>query len=212
MKFLEWDKLRINLINELGPMLVKTKAIQFGDFILSSGQTSPYYIDLRMIPSYPEVFDKVIFSYINALKNLSALSDLTISGIPTSGLAYASVIAYNLKKPLIYVREKNKTYGTGKMIEGVLKSESNVIIIDDLITTGGSLITTIDTVRQAGGKVDNVIVLIDRLQGGKKLLAEKGVKLNAIMNINELSDSIYNLNIIDLKQYENIKSQTKTDS
>lgn len=212
MKFLEWNKLRIHLINELGPMLVKTKALQFGDFILSSGKSSPYYIDLRVIPSYPDVFDKVIFSYINALENLGALSDLTISGIPTSGLTYASVISYNLKKPLIYVREKNKSYGTGKMIEGVLKSGSNVVVIDDLITTGGSLITTIDTVRQAGGKVDNVVVLIDRLQGGKKRLADKGVTLNVIMNINELADSIYNLKIINLKQYENIKSQAKMDS
>lgn len=209
---MEWNKLRIHLINELGPMLVKTKALQFGDFILSSGKSSPYYIDLRVIPSYPDVFDKVIFSYINALENLGVLSDLTISGIPTSGLTYASVISYNLKKPLIYVREKNKSYGTGNMIEGVLKSGSNVVVIDDLITTGGSLITTIDTVRQAGGKVDNVVVLIDRLQGGKKRLADKGVTLNVIMNINELADSIYNLKIINLKQYENIKSQAKMDS
>lgn len=203
---MNWDKTRLNFVKELGPLLVKTKAIQFGDFILSSGKSSPYYIDLRVIPSFPDVFNKVVFAYTNALENLIRTNkDWIVGGVPTSGLTYASVVAYNLKKPLIYIREKNKTYGTGKKIEGVLESDCNVVIIDDLITSGGSLITTIDTVRLGGGEVDNVVVLIDRLQGGKEKLAEIGVKLNAIMDIDELADLIYDLKIIDLKQYENLR-------
>jgi len=200
------DKTRINFVKDLGPLLIKTKAIQFGDFTLSSGKNSPYYIDLRVIPSFPDVFNKVVSLYVHTLENLiGSNKNWVICGVPTSGLTFASVVAFNLKMPLIYVREKIKTYGTGKKIEGVFKSGYNIVVLDDLITSGGSIINTIDTLRHEGGKVDNVVVLIDRLQGGKKRLAEKGVKLNSLMDINELADSIFALNIIDLKQYENLK-------
>jgi len=210
---LNWDEKRQLLVKDLGQILVVNGVVKFGTFTLSSGKISPYYIDLRLVPSFPEVFSKVIAAYENSLKVLIGLDNVdAVGGVPTSGLTYAAVVAYNLKKPLIYVRKENKTYGTEKEVEGVLKPGYKIALIDDLITTGGSLVKTIDTLRQKGVEVDNVIVLIDRLEGGANLLAEKGVKLNAITNIGELADLLHEMEIIDSEQHRHIKSQIKANS
>ena len=210
---MNWYEKRQLLVKDLGQILVGNGVVKFGTFTLSSGKISPYYIDLRLVPSFPEVFSKVIAAYENSLKVLIGLDNVdAVGGVPTSGLTYAAVVAYNLKKPLIYVRKENKTYGTEKEVEGVLKPGYKIALIDDLITTGGSLVKTIDTLRQKGVEVDNVIVLIDRLEGGANLLAEKGVKLNAITNIGELADLLHGMEIIDSEQYGHIKSQIKADS
>ena len=210
---MNWDEERQLLVKDLGQILVGNGVVKFGTFTLSSGKISPYYIDLRLVPSFPEVFGKVVTAYENSLNVLIGLDNVdAIGGVTTSGLTYAAVVAYNLKKPLVYVREENKTYGARKKVEGVLKPGCKAVIIDDIITTGGSLVKTIDTLRQKGGEVDNVIVLIDRLEGGEALLAEKGVKLNAITNIGELADLLYGLEIIDFKQHGYIKSQIKANS
>ena len=210
---MNWDEKRQLLVKDLGQILVVNGVVKFGTFTLSSGKISPYYIDLRLVPSFPEVFSKVIAAYENSLKVLIGLDNVdAVGGVPTSGLTYAAVVAYNLKKPLIYVRKENKTYGTEKEVEGVLKPGYKIALIDDLITTGGSLVKTIDTLRQKGVEVDNVIVLIDRLEGGANLLAEKGVKLNAITNIGELADLLHEMEIIDSEQHRHIKSQIKANS
>ena len=210
---MNWYEKRQLLVKDLGQILVGNGVVKFGTFTLSSGKISPYYIDLRLVPSFPEVFSKVITAYENSLKGLIGLDNVdAVGGVPTSGLTYAAVVAYNLKKPLIYVRKENKTYGTEKEVEGVLKPGYKIALIDDLITTGGSLVKTIDTLRQKGGEVDNVIVLIDRLEGGANLLAEKGIKLNAITNIGELADLLHEMEIIDSEQHRHIKSQIKANS
>ena len=210
---MNWDEKRQLLVKDLGQILVVNGVVKFGTFTLSSGKISPYYIDLRLVPSFPEVFSKVIAAYENSLKVLIGLDNVdAVGGVPTSGLTYAAVVAYNLKKPLIYVRKENKTYGTEKEVEGVLKPRYKIALIDDLITTGGSLVKTIDTLRQKGVEVDNVIVLIDRLEGGANLLAEKRVKLNAITNIGELADLLHEMEIIDSEQHRHIKSQIKANS
>ena len=210
---MNWYEKRQLLVKDLGQILVGNGVVKFGTFTLSSGKISPYYIDLRLVPSFPEVFSKVIAAYENSLKVLIGLDNVdAVGGVPTSGLTYAAVVAYNLKKPLIYVRKENKTYGTEKEVEGVLKPGYKIALIDDLITTGESLVKTIDTLRQKGVEVDNVIVLIDRLEGGANLLAEKGVKLNAITNIGELADLLHEMEIIDSEQHRHIKSQIKANS
>ncbi|MFQ6135384.1 MAG: orotate phosphoribosyltransferase [Nitrososphaerales archaeon] len=207
---MKWEEERLMLVRDLGRILVKTRAIQFGTFTLSSGKLSPYYIDLRIVPSFPDVFSKTVTAYMDAIKNLIGLDKVgAVGGVPTSGLTYATAVAYSIKKPLIYVREEKKTHGAAKKIEGVLKPGCNVVVLDDLITTGTSLIKTIDTIRSEGGEVDNVVVLIDRMEGGRERLAEKGVRLNTITDMRELADLLCDMEIIDSQQNRYIKSQIK---
>ncbi len=207
---MKWEEERMMLVRDLGRILVKMSAIQFGTFTLSSGKLSPYYIDLRIVPSFPDVFGKIVAAYIGAIKNLIGLDKVgAVGGVPTSGLTYATAVAYSMKKPLIYVREEKKTYGTAKKIEGVLQPGCNVVVLDDLITTGISLIKTIDVIRSEGGEVDQAVVLIDRMEGGREMLAEKGVRLNTITDMLELTDLLYDMEIIDSQQNRYIKSQIK---
>ncbi len=198
------------LARDLGRILIKTQALKFGTFTLSSGKLSPYYIDLRVIPSFPDVFSKTVNAYIDALKHLIGLDNVgAVGGVPTSGLTYATAVAYSTRKPLIYVREAKKTHGAEKKIEGVLKPGCKVVLLDDLITTGISLTRTIDIIRSEGGEVDNAVVLIDRMEGGKERLTAKGVRLDTITNMLELTDLLYDMDIIDSQQNRYIKSQMK---
>lgn len=207
---LKWEEERLLLVRDLGRILVKLKAIEFGTFTLSSGKLSPYYIDLRRVPSFPDVFKKTIEAYVDAVKNTIGLNNVgAVCGVPTSGLTYATAVAYSIGKPLIYVRTQEKRHGTAKKIEGVLKPGCNVLVLDDLVTTGNALIRTVDTVRSEGGVVENAVVLIDRVEGGREKLDEKGVKLTAITDMKELTDLLYEMEIITAEQKRYIQSQMR---
>ncbi len=207
---MKWEEKRLTLVRDIGRMLVKTKAIRFGTFTLSSGRLSPYYIDLRIVPSFPDVFSLAVTAYKAVIQNLIGLDKVeAIGGVPTSGLTYASAVAYSVRKPLIYVREEKKAHGTAKKVEGLLKPGSTVVMLDDLVTTGTSLIKSTDTIRSEGGEVKDAVALIDRMERGKENLAEKGVRLHTITDIRELADLLCDMGIIDAQQNRSIKSQIK---
>ncbi|MBM3898464.1 MAG: orotate phosphoribosyltransferase [Thaumarchaeota archaeon] len=193
-----WATERKEIIRNLGKILVKSGALKFGAFTLASGKLSSYYIDLRIVPSLPSLFEQVIHAYKSLIKqNIRGNGFDIIAGIPTAGLTYASALAYELSKPLIYMRKEKKEHGTGKDVEGLLPPGAKVVVIDDVITTGGSLITAIDFVRRSGGTVEKAVVLIDRLEEGKKNLAKIGVDLVSLTSITEITDFLYNMNIIE---------------
>jgi orotate phosphoribosyltransferase len=207
---LEWERNRLLLVRDLGRILVKTGAIQFGTFTLASGNLSSYYIDLRVVPSFPDVFDRTVSAFIGTIKNSIGVKKIeAIGGVPTSGHTYATAVAYSIKKPLIYVREEEKKYGTPKKIEGILKPGSKLLVLDDLITSGLSLIKTIDIIRSEGGVVTDATVLIDRMEGGRESLAKKGVRLSALTNIEELTNLLYEMDILDSEQINSIRLQMK---
>lgn len=207
---MKFEEERLQLAKELSLILVNTSAIQFGKFTLSSGKLSSYYIDLRIVPSYPNAFDLAVKAYIHIIKNRVGLSNFdAICGVPTSGLTFASAVAYDIGKPLIYVREHKKGYGTSKKIEGVLKPGYRILVLDDLITTGTALVKTIDTIRNESGVVNDAIVLIDRLEGGEDNLSNKKVRLNSVTNIEELTKTLHEMDIIASDKKKKIEAQIK---
>jgi len=207
---LKWEAERLKLVRDLGRVLVKMNALQFGTFTLTSGKLSPYYIDLRVVPSFPDVFRMAVTAYKDALVNHVGLGEVdAVGGVPTSGLTYATVVAYELGKPLIYVRERGKTHGTLRRVEGALKPGCRVLLIDDLVTTGTSLVNAAEAVRSEGGVVDNALVLIDRMEGGRERLESEGVRLNCLTTIEELAGLLYDMDIIDVEQIKAIRSQIK---
>ena len=119
--------------------LLECNAIKFGEFTGSSGRKLPYYIDLRLIPSHPEIFHKIVDLYINLIQKHNLVFD-RIAGVPVGALPFASAIAYKMKKPLLILRKEPKEHGRGKQIEGILNKDETVLIIEDLVTTGGSVI------------------------------------------------------------------------
>jgi orotate phosphoribosyltransferase len=196
--------------SELSQILNRIGAIKFGTFKLTSGRISPYYIDLRIIPSFPEAFQKVCDLYIKLLeKELRAENFDRIAGIPTAGMPFASVIAYHLKKPFIYIRSKVKLHGRERRIEGVIMPGNRVLLVDDLVTTGLSLRKAAKNIRAEGGVVSDALVMLDREEGGKERLLKDNIKLHYLLTASEAATKLYELGTIEEDQLKTILKQTK---
>ncbi|MEM2863704.1 MAG: orotate phosphoribosyltransferase [Candidatus Bathyarchaeia archaeon] len=189
---------------ELCRILLKTGALKFGAFKLTSGKLSPYYIDLRIIPSYPKALRRIIEFYeLLAAEELKGEFD-KIAGVPTSGIPFAAILAYRMDKPFIYLRKERKTHGMERRVEGLLYPGEAVLIVDDLITTGKSIVEAVEAVKAEGGEAADALVLIDREEGGGEKLKERGVKLHAFMKIGEAAELLYKMEAITREQYEEI--------
>ena len=116
-------------------------------FTWTSGMKSPIYCDNRMILSFPEERSQIVEALAEEVRKLSSKPHV-IAGTATAGIGWAALVADRLGLPMIYVRHKSKEYGGGKNIEGVLKQGSNVVVIEDLLSTGGSAVRTVDILRK----------------------------------------------------------------
>lgn len=183
---------RKKMVDELAMVLLKVKALQTGTFTLASGKLSSYYIDLRSVPSFPGAYRYVIDCYLELIRNDVGLSTFdAIAGIPTAGLVFSSPVALQLEKPMIYVRKEEKEYGRQKRIEGSIKPGWKILVMDDLITTGHSILSAVDAIRGEGGEVEDIAVLIDRLEGGRANLRKAGVKLHSLTDVAEMVKTLH---------------------
>lgn len=191
-------------------ILNKIGALQFGAFKLTSGKISPYYVDLRLIPSFPDAFYRICDFYVNLIKEGVGEDNFNrVAGIPVAGMPFASVIAYNLKKPFIYVRKGVRLHGRQRRVEGILTSGDRVLLIDDLITTGLSLMRAAKAIIAEGGLVSDAAVLLDREEGGKEKLEGSGIKLHSLLNISEVANRFYEMGVINEERLKTILKQVK---
>jgi len=163
-------------------------AIQFGRFRLHSGRESRIYIDLRVLVSFPDALRQATAAYRTVLDGLPF--DLLVA-TPLAGLPIGTALCLDMDRPLIYPRKTAKSYGTGKNIEGRYAIGQTAVVIDDLITSGDSVMETIATVKAAGLKVHDAVVLIDREQGGRAALEEQGYHVHAVTTMRELLDTLH---------------------
>jgi orotate phosphoribosyltransferase len=200
----------VRMKDDLIQILLRTGAIKFGTFTLASGKLSPYYIDLRLLPSYPEAFRKILGFYVALAKIEIGLKNFDrIAGIPTAGIPFSAVLAFNLEKPFLYVRKEIKTHGRERRVEGLLMPGDRILLVDDLITTGTSLLAAADAVTAEGAVVKDVLVLIDREEGGKQALSKLGIKLHYLLKISEAAKTLYEVGAIDQEQLKAILKQVK---
>ena len=182
--------------------LVAIGAVKFGEFVLKSGIKSPIYLDLRLIISYPDLLNKIAAALEEISRNLSFQR---IAGIPYTALPIATAFSLKSGIPMIYARKEIKEYGTAKQVEGIWKEGESVLVVDDLITDGGSKLETFATFENQGLKISGVVVLIDREQGGKERLEKDGYHLFSIISIFEILDRMKETDRIIESEYQNIK-------
>lgn len=163
--------------------LFEIGAVRLGQFKLHSGRTSPIYLDLRMLVSHPETLRMATAVYITLLADLEY--DL-LAAAPMAGLPLGTAVCLALDQPLIYPRKTAKSYGTGKGIEGAYQIGETAVLIDDLITSGDSIIQANAALKAGGLQVNDAVVLIDRQQGGMDNLRNAGCQPHAAMTIRQI--------------------------
>ena len=188
---------------ELAKLLYETGCIKVGDFTLSSGLRSPIYVDLKSLPSHPRAFKRVVGMLVTALENkdFDAVCGLALGGVPL-----ATAVAYELGKPLLYVRKKEKGHGLKTLVEGELRDGMGAVLVDDVATTGGTLARGVRVLRERGIRVKEAVVVVDRLQGAGETLRDLGVKLSSLITLPQLVEALHSEGLLPPCHYERIKS------
>ncbi len=190
-------------MTQLPDRLLSSGCIKFGTFTLKSGLISPIYIDLRLLASYPPLLREVARTMAEIARQLSFDR---IAAIPTAGLPIGVALALEMDRPLIYPRRQVKGHGTRRTIEGAFEPGETVLLVDDLITRGESKLEAIAPLEAAGLVVRDVLVLIDREQGGRQDLAQNGYRLHAALQLTDLLNALHAAGHISPQQYtETIK-------
>lgn len=195
--------------SDVARALVEARVLKFGAFTYVSGKRGPIYVDIRVLPSHPKAFNTVCEKISEEVGKLGA--DV-IAGAETAGIPLSAVVANKLGKPMVYVRKKPKGYGTSSKIEGLITKESKAVLIDDMITDGGSKLSFIEGLRDAGAKIEDTIVVLDREQGGAETLKKEGVKLHSLITLKELIDYSLEEKILDEKKHGDIIGYLKDPS
>ena len=198
-----------DFVFQFASFLLKSNSLRFGVFTLASGKQSAYYIDLRVLPSFPGYFRLGISALKDIVAEKIGRFD-TFASVPTSGLVFGSALAYEMNKPFVYVRKEPKAYGINKMIEGFLEPDSKIIIVDDVATTGTSLSSAVEIIRANSGIVEDVVALVDRHEGAEDKLKKIGVKLSAVTGINDIVNALYKAGLIDENTLESVLKQMVT--
>ncbi len=198
----------MEFVKEFATFLLENEIIRFGDFTLSSGKKSSYYVDLRLVSSFPHQFRKVIKNLQDLISEEIGMEKFdTLASVPTGGLVIASALAIETVKPLIYVRTKPKEHGTSRSIEGKIHPGMKVLMVDDVATTGGSVVNSIKLLKETGVVVKDAYVIINRLEGAEENLQSEGVKMHQLTDILEITNYLHNANLVSNEVLKKIQTQ-----
>ncbi|MFC1951349.1 orotate phosphoribosyltransferase [Chloroflexota bacterium] len=204
-----------NSAQTLAIQLLDTGSVKFGAFKLKLHQTnpdaplSPIYIDLRIMRSFPNVMSTAVGVYREMIKNIrfELLADC-----PTSATPATAILAHLTARPMISPRKGDKGYGSGAKIDGSFRESQTVLLIDDLITGADSKFEAIRTLEDHGLVVKDIVVLVDREQGGADQLAKAGYKLHSAMKLSELLEYYLQQGKIGNETYKEVLGYIKAQA
>ena len=168
--------------SELIAALRAADAVRFGEFELAHGGTSDYYVDKYLFETDPDSLSAVAEAFATRL----AGTETKLAGVALGAVPLVAVTAEKLGRPYVIARKQTKEYGTGNRIEGRLEEGEEVVVLEDIATTGQSAVDAVEALRAAGAVVDRVIVVVDREEGARELLADHDVELEALLTASEL--------------------------
>ena len=165
----------------LKDMLMEMKVVQKGEFILTSGKKSNYFVNIKRASTNPKVLreiGKAMAPYVN---------DCKIAGMALGAVPLAVAVALETNQPFVMVRKEPKDHGTKELVEGEVAPGDKFVIVEDVATTGGSTLRVVSALREKGANVSKAIVVVDRLEGAKEMLVEHGIELVSLFTVQDLA-------------------------
>ena len=163
-------------------LLKENEVFLKGDFTLSSGKKSDYYINMKKAITDPEILSTIA----KLITEKIACDDVDkVAGPALGAVPIATAVSLESKLPLLMIRKEKKGYGTSKLIEGELNSGDNVIVVEDVTTTGGSLLKAINAIKENGGNVTRAFVVVDRQEGALSEFEDNGIQLEPLILVDE---------------------------
>lgn len=160
-------------------------AILFGRFVLTSGKESDYYINVKKLTTNPTAL-KLIAELMAEKVSEAGIEFNRVAGPELGAVPIATALSLEIKKPLVIVRKKPKGHGTGSQIEGEVKPGEKILLVEDVTTTGGSVLKAAEVLESLGAEIAGITVVVDREEGAEENVASRGYKFFPLLRVSEL--------------------------
>ncbi len=199
---------------EVARKLLEIKAVKLqpkDPFTWTSGLRSPIYCDNRMLISHPDAYELVVDAFVDIIENKGDLQFDFLAGTSTAGIPWSSFLGYDIEAPMVYVRSKPKGHGAGKQIEGDLPEGKHILVVEDLISTGGSSMKTVEALRNEGqGTVTDILAIFSyNFEKAATRFAEGNVNAWPISNVQVLADVAVEIGYITAEEQEMVLAFTR---
>lgn len=167
---------------ELAEMLKETGAVKFGDFTLSSGRKSKYYVDKYIFETNPRCLEAIG----QRVAKLIPAGTQRLAGIEIGSIPLAAIASVKSGTPFVIVRKEKKGYGTNKLVEGVFNAGEKALVVEDVVTTAKGALGAVHSLKEAGLVVDTIVCVVDREEGGREAMEKEGLKVISLVKASEL--------------------------
>jgi len=201
----------MEIASRIAQELLKSKAVKISidpPFTWASGIQSPIYCDNRILISFPEVRQIIVNEFCNLLERLKPE---VIAGTATAAIPWAAFIAHQMGLPMVYVRPEPKGHGAGKQIEGFLEPGKKVVLVEDLISTGGSSINAVNALKNEGkADIQNVVAIVTyEMEKSKNAFAQNGLNLQTLTNFSHILQEVKNNGYLQEDQIQTVSEFSK---